>query len=255
MAWMALGGTEKPIPPPVLQVVGDTPVLGTVISRGAAASANMLEVAKVVCGAVLPNAQDRAYARTRYSMEIGDYDLWRRVCAFRNQAPVREIEVLPSEIISVAKTNDRPKFQSAVLVYRRDSPAYLPNTQFWDLYDGQMKSGVGANVIEPECIYPKLTGGKTAEESQRLFDDAYQALRNTNTPGLRPVCPGSSLVPQPGTPEKTLLTAEEQQTWALQGAINAGLSVFSYVDAVTRGEVGVQLAYDQCEQRNLAGNP
>lgn len=257
MAWMALGGTLKPIPPPVLQVVGDTPVLGVAISRGGIASANMLEVAKVVCGAVLPISATSGIATTRYSKKIGDYDLWRRVCAFRNQVPVREISVYFDEIKKVPDPDNRKVFLQEMRLYRRDSAAYTPGTQFWDLYDGQIKTGTGERVIEPECIAPKIYQDKTPEESQRLFDAEYQALRDQNTPGLRPVCPGSSLVPQPGAPAlvKTPVTEEEQQTWALQGAINAGLSVFSYVDAVTRGEVSVQLAYDQCEQRNLAGKP
>lgn len=255
LAWMALGGTLKPIPPAVLQVVGDTPVLGKTISRGAAASANMLEVAKVVCAAVLPTAAQAGYATKKYSREIGDYDLWRRVCAFRNQVPVREISVDSDTILKVSI--ERDAVHEEVRLYRRDSPAYLPGTQFWDLYDGTMKTGVGQGVVEPECLAPKVNGSLGPAESQRAFDAAYEAARARNTPGLRPVCPGSSLVQQPGAPlpEKTPLTVEEQNSWALQGAVNAGFAVFSYVDAVTRNQVPVQLAYDQCEQLKANGQP
>jgi sulfur relay (sulfurtransferase) complex TusBCD TusD component (DsrE family) len=36
--------------------------------------------------------------------------------------------------------------------------------------------------------------------------------------------------------------------WARRGAINAGLSVFLYLDSVMKGAVTIQPSYDHCEE-------
>jgi hypothetical protein len=40
----------------------------------------------------------------------------------------------------------------------------------------------------------------------------------------------------------------EAKHWAQQGAINAGLAVFLYLDSITKGKYAVQPAYNQCDQ-------
>jgi hypothetical protein len=254
MAWMALGGTRANIPDAVLSVVGDTPVLGEPVHRLGAATPNMLEVGKVVCSALLPSADRAGMSRAEYTKTNGDWDVWRRVCGFRNLAPIRRIAV------SSAHVNDVDEQKNPqVLLFRRDPSAYPGDVKFYDAYDGALKVGLGPDVIDPECIIPNVerTDPKYEERIQE-FNAAYQAA--TGSPKLRPRCPpglDTTVLGPDGLPVplKPLFTPEEQQKWALRGAVNAGFSVFAYLDKATREKTVRLPDYDQCERLVLSTKP
>jgi hypothetical protein len=46
--------------------------------------------------------------------------------------------------------------------------------------------------------------------------------------------------------EENQLTDEEQEAWATRGAINAGMSVFVYIDRLVRGEAKPIANYNEC---------
>ena len=255
MAWMALGGTRASIPDAVLSVVGDTPVLGEPVRRLGAATPNMLEVGKVVCSALLPSA-DRVFTnRSEYTKMNGDWDIWRRVCGFRNLAPIRKIAV-PARQVNEVDALKNPQ----VTLYRREPALYPSDTRFYDAYDGVTKGGMGPDVIDPQCIVPDLRKDDDPkfEEHLQEWNAAYQAA--SSSAKLRPRCPpgldetvlGPDLLPAPGKP---LFTPEEQQKWALRGAINAGFSVFAYLDKATREKTVRLPDYDQCERLVMSTEP
>src|SRR4029077_3302818 len=105
LAWMALGGTKKQIPPDLLQVVAATPVVGTPRQRvSGSASANMLQLAQKLCTNVLLSDSMIVTATlgqwpqtfpvnwSGFTVLIGtngDAELWLKVCSLRNRPVVR----------------------------------------------------------------------------------------------------------------------------------------------------------------------
>jgi hypothetical protein len=41
---------------------------------------------------------------------------------------------------------------------------------------------------------------------------------------------------------------ERGKQWALRGAMNAGLAVFSYLDAIAKGKIKPALQYNECSK-------
>jgi len=105
MAWMALGGTEKILPPALLTLVAATPVLGqSRNSLDARGTANMLQLARQLCTDVLLSNDNHTSAnlaglfpfrtldwtnQTSLIGENGDAELWLEVCSLGNRPVVR----------------------------------------------------------------------------------------------------------------------------------------------------------------------
>ncbi len=239
MAWMALGGTRAAIPPAVLQVVGDNPVLGESVSRGVTASANMLEVAKVVCSSLLPTFEGKTGAFGKCSAANGDCDLWRAVCSYDNPFPVRvfpiTVAAIDAGIFDVASTIKTRSSSSYPVVRLYKRAAALANASFLDLTDQTRKTGVGLDVNQPACAVIDAGSAPTrAAELEQAYRAANLAL---------PLC--DAALSEPGA--VPTMTEEEQNSWTLHGAVSAGFSVFTYIDAATKGQVKPKADYDRCE--------
>ena len=105
MAWMALGGTEKILPPALLTLVAATPVLGqSRNSLDARGTANMLQLARQLCTDVLLSNDNHTSAnlanlfpyrtldwtnQTSLIGENGDAELWIELCSLGNRPVVR----------------------------------------------------------------------------------------------------------------------------------------------------------------------
>jgi mono/diheme cytochrome c family protein len=105
MAWMALGGTQKILPPALLTLVAATPVLGqSRNSLDARGTANMLQLARQLCTDVLLSNDNHTSAnlgdyfkyrtldwtnQTSLIGENGDAELWLQVCSLGNRPVVR----------------------------------------------------------------------------------------------------------------------------------------------------------------------
>lgn len=245
VAWMGLGGTKVNLPPSILQLVGATPVLGMqrklTLPDG---SPNMLQVAMELCRQVLPGqstrfSPERAHFVTDGPVDWGlfdsngDAEMWQRLCGFDNAPPIRVIDVI-SDGAGVADFLYGP-----VNLYDR---AAYPSSAPVGTHDAQVASGVSSTNRLPWCL---RAGNNTTDAS-------LQAYANSHPLGGKPlpICPQQmfqDISVLGGASVSPIWTEERITTWARRGAINAGLAVFAYIDAVARGTTLPKPGYDQCE--------
>jgi len=253
VAWMGLGGTLVDLPPPILQLVGATPVFGR--QRNSRFSLpegtpNMLQVALELCKQVLPlggSPPKFDAARSGFITlsgwplfdDNGDADFWQRICSADNLPPIR---VLRLKYVA-ANTSSGAFLQFQDL---RDRTAYPSNTPVGTEF-GTVENTLSAGNRLPWCIeLQSLPGAGTDPTPQQI--DAY-AVERALAGAKLPICPQQlfSNVEVMGTSVPSLWTDERSTTWARRGAINAGLSVFLYLDGVARGTIIPKPAFNQCE--------
>jgi mono/diheme cytochrome c family protein len=282
--WMGLGGTRANIPKTVVASVGRSEILGQrsgieldFVNASAADAANMLEIAKLSCRALMPNRpnplpdtvadQDilfdpargqlvkdpeldgrtpaRAYnvsaagrqqsyyslAKTGLLTTNGHADLWERICLFENPLPVR--------LVSFESNGEKDFFYVSGL-YRREA---------FRVEDGAVGDDTGhiATSLQPDNRAPWCVVAPTDPELIVVFE---QYIERT---GLQlPMC--SDVVASPDAPGRIRqgLNAnsgdDDVERWSIRGAMNAGVSVFVYLDARAKGEVVRKSAYNRCEE-------
>jgi hypothetical protein len=257
-AWLGLGGTQRTIPPSILRVVSDTEVLGVKRPRDKPppTSANMLSAAQEYCWDVL-NSSVRADDRGRPTGGLdlrgnlvnqnGDAELWERLCTVENPQPLR---ALRNAFVKKFGSSNAPNFEVG----------FQPNVNdAWDLYPrdkypsdapvgdhrGQIVTGIQPENLMPWCIRLPLN------PEARALATAY-VNRSENRIGDKPMpfCPESVVPATDFAPEKDGHLARvgpEKAAWADRGAINAGISVYLYLEAITSGARKPTPRYDQCE--------
>jgi hypothetical protein len=231
MAWMGLGGTEVKLPQAALDLVGRSDVGG--FSRGASGSkdANMLSLAATVCGAVLgaPYTSGPSSTLTAGSLngsnlrgfvlnnvpalieEIGDAELWLALCSLNNPPPIRSVN-----------TNSTIGQLFDPLSYPQDAPV--------------------GNHLRATVPYKR----PTSVLADNLFPYCYAA---GSAAELQPRCPANLRPLRVYQNNTTAAANDEVKAWVLRGAVNAGLSVFVFLDLMTRGDPrGRIVRYDECER-------
>jgi hypothetical protein len=229
----------------------------------------MLDVARTFCDDVLPNtlarrkkfeptrgaivtlamtsenspSQDPALISPRVDTN-GDAELWQQLCTFQNPLPMRVVTATWDELAgpSVLKF----EIASTDAVFGSSSGDTTPPTHdLWrrDGYGtgpvgdhlGRIRSGVDSQNLAPWCLRtPSDPSVKTALES--YWHDQWA---DGSPP---PYCPVAFLSDEAGH-----LTDVEASDWSRRGAMNAGLSVFLYLDSVEHGTKPIP-DYDHCEQ-------
>jgi len=252
MAFMALGGTTKLIPQPILNVVSNTPIFGVPRAIPQVGSANMLGTVQYLCYSLLfpgsaPSslgilkvdpgfgstdqwdshnvpweATFGSYDGARKSLTqngplalwFGDAELFARMCSIDNPPPVRVLSVDGSGAIDLSFLDGR--------TYPKDQKVGTDQMT--------VETGVSPTNLLPWC----LTGdpNKLSALTRPVGPDDKVDL---------PLCP--SLVNDP----TNLLDLPDLRSWSFRGAINGGFSVFEYLKA-TKIDQTVQVlpAYDQC---------
>jgi mono/diheme cytochrome c family protein len=249
LPWMALGGTKVKIPPPILNLVANTPVLG-VSRRGggvSTGSANMLQVAQVICGLIagldtgpidpttLNDAQAQVSWHTKYTLipTNGDAELWEKLCTFDNPAPVHELVVVQSADKLALSFNN-----AADLYFAGKYPA---NAAVGD-GAGRSQPSLTADNVTPWCVL-------TPTDPKEV---AYLATLKTSDGSALPMCPNGFI-----SPDNRFKTSKDANgkalrgdidDWAARGAINAGQAVFLYLDRMISKGKGREPRYDECEQ-------
>lgn len=260
MAWMALGGTLVRIPTALLNIVATTRIVGASRSTRhmtATTSPNMLKLAKALCQQVLPAdiansvkvTLDAAFfskgtfdwtEATSLIDTNGDAQMWQHLCSVGNRVVVR---------VPVAKwgTPEDPVIDPVASLYWGD--AYPADAPVLD-HRGHVTSGIQANNVFPMCFR------KPANSEQLALADQYIAAHPVGGPSgpTIPYCPDilfsdpkwllSSVV----DPESSTYTLSDANRWAARGAINAGFSVFLYLDQLVKGKVSPKPQFDHCEQ-------
>jgi len=227
---MALGGTSKLLPPAVLGVVANTQVLGIKrMGQTAVADANMLSTGKHLCLFTLPRTDagisfkfDPATASFNYQQVSapliatnGDLALWQQLCTMGHPAPVRVLLYDPKG----------PGFIAQKLMRASQYPSNAPVGNHLGKIDG----GVLPENQLPWCW--------TATAQEQAAAKAYAHEHAVAGQDL-PECPTGWSAGQ--------LTDEEREAWAVRGAINAGLSVFVYLDDLAQGRIPRRRAFNEC---------
>jgi mono/diheme cytochrome c family protein len=259
MAWMGLGGTSVNIPSQLLQLVAVTKVLDQRRLAAGQLSANMLSQAKSLClsllgttffddvhggGIMTPGAghgylDPLATMNSRLILANGDAELWLDLCSLANPQPVHILQ--PDH-------GGGPNLKMAVI---EDSSGNLT-------IDGN--NGQAPGALLPASLYPagapvgNVAGGTDPglapgnvwpwciDDSAALPDQsaAYAA-------GHMPVCPQAVKDASKGClhAQGTCFGNDDANRWAVRGAINAGFSVFLYVQSIENASAPPD--YNQCE--------
>jgi hypothetical protein len=259
LSWMALGGTQKLIPKAILNVVASTPVLGIPRSLPFVDSANMLGPVQTFCAQMfnfdgMSDTGAPDFGSTPFSVaypepgatwdnwvwksilarvnkvlieQNGDAELWAKLCSIGNPLPVAVVDI-------TMNSNGKPETMSISYYDTKNYPAGDPvgNDR------GGVDTGVQTTNLMPWCIRSPDGSGNPATLQ------AYVASFTTSDGKPLPYCP-SELVTSQGVAQAGM-TVDELRRWSFRGAINGGLSVFLYLDKVSKGYVPIP-PYDQCE--------
>jgi mono/diheme cytochrome c family protein len=273
MAWMALGGTQKQIPPALLNIVATTPILGQQRSFTKVGTPNMLELAQQLCTDILPADVNVAFPTLdgllyRHSQlnltdsttdiigKNGDMELWLRLCAVDNRQVVRVAVPVTGSWTGTTGAKDLC-IQANVSLYWADGyPASAPVMD----HRGQVVNGVTTDNLFPICLQ------RPTDPTQAGYADAFR-MANPVGGNLIPYCPtelfatatNSAGVASPQwqlayttDPMTNQFVYTDAQAWGTRGAINAGLAVFLYIDQLSKGMITAKPPYNQCDQLNMS---
>lgn len=273
MAWMALGGTLQHIPLDIVHQVEVTRILGVPrphpqnLGDNAQVSANMLNLAKGLCSVVLPAGSvsgplnhastqsatrfgimgqqpeegyplfaSRSYAP--FVQSTGDWEMWVHLCSDYNPPVVRVYSVYKKDDVytvglGTVLPGDMPSPRYPGLIYADSYPAM----DVWDQDQQVQHSGVDPKKnLYPAC-FMRPSADDTDGAAKMPFADSFLSHSSM------PTCPDEFLV------KGKRLTEEDTKLWVLNGAITAGMSVFSYLrDPNTDlGHKAPPPYYDECQ--------
>jgi mono/diheme cytochrome c family protein len=255
LAWMTLGGTQRRLPPALLNIVAAQKVFGAGRASNQISptgSPNMLKLAKELCLNALP-AVDANYdltplfrsgrldwgSQTGLIDVNGDAEMWLRLCALNNRKVVRVPFV--SDWTTATKIILAPQES---LWWADAYPATAPVLD----HTGAIVNGVDASNLFPLCIR------QPDDPAQKAAADKFLAAQTVQPP----YCPAElfsgngqyklATSPNPDGPGLPPVLTDARK-WSVRGAINAALSVFLYLDGIERGSIVPKPAFNHCEQR------
>ncbi len=277
VAFMGLGGTEKPIPDSILEQVANTPVFGEVrdwSENPPPATANMLATARSACRVVAPSNTpfdvttgswpEKFYFSTPLNGNSGDGDMWQLLCYEENPGPVFALEGDQWQ----AGSDPTLPWASFHLwgEHRFDRKSYPPNYPVGGAGGKVYPSLTDDNVL-PWCVTPPgveaigvIPGADSVALYQGHVEDLWQNVLGRSDP--IPYCPwvigdlSQSFWDDGGRsdPSKQIPSGgDADNVWEIRGAANAGRAVFAYIDAVAKGTITPQPHYDQCYLLNSSG--
>ncbi len=258
LAWMTLGGTQRVLPPALLNIVAATRVLGARRASNQISptgSPNMLKLAKELCLHTLP-AVNASYdlkplfdnghlswgEQTGLIDVNGDAEMWMRLCSLGNRRIVR-VPYVEQWTSQTGIGAPGPRIVPDLSLYFAD--AYPANAPVLD-HRGQVVQGVTADNLFPLCFK------KPDDPTQLAAANAFRAAQAVQVPYCPPeLFAGGGMwklasLPDPEIPGRRVLT--DARKWSVRGAINAALSVFLYLDGIERGLIIPRPAFNQCEQ-------
>ncbi|HEX2730061.1 MAG TPA: hypothetical protein VHM70_00595 [Polyangiaceae bacterium] len=280
VSWMALGGTLRRIPEPVLTMVRKTKIYGQtrVFADYGVATPNMLEQAVRLCTAWLDSGRgttpfilDQALPgfeekESALLVTNGDLEMWRDLCTFSNPPPVRAIGPIEQRwstqpdphsdsfagfaLVSSSDLDGRPLYPGPNEQPDSADP-YAANKSWFGTQTGHSVHGLFADNTVPWCIMePQVDNPEYSTEWEVNFA-GFKAAWEAEHPGeLMPIC-ADQMTTAFGTTADSLVYAwndDRRDRWARRGAINGGLAVLSYLEAVNEGLLP-KPAYNRCEDR------
>jgi mono/diheme cytochrome c family protein len=285
MAWMGLGGTAVNIPLSILEIVSVSKVLDYQRHVAATElSANMLSQAKALCLGILgPDydggtwkdmnvaggylKQGTSRLNSRLIFGNGDAELWLRMCSIANPMPVHvatltagTTQVQITEIYSsqgLAIDGAGGIAQGSLV----PASAYPVNCAAGDT---SCEVGDETGAVKPNLIPCDDTNVNLPPDDPKACNkwpwclDVPKGATLTdaqvawiNGPNHPPLCPevvhtASHDCMPPANPSATCVGNEAANTWAVRGAINAGMSVFTYLRETLENLPAPPPDYNQC---------
>ena len=145
--------------------------------------------------------------------------------------PVRVVHAFESEIDNDVKSlpQVRPSVYKPRLAATYPADALVGNDQ------GEVEMGIAPGNSAPWCVRRPAV-----PENVAFFEEYWTEHVGATQP--IPYCPQTFL-----DSTTNLFTDEDAERWSVRGAVNAGLVVFLYLDALAKGEVQRLIPYDRCE--------
>lgn len=250
LPWMALGGTKTDIPPPILNLVAATQVLGAKRPEAQPlVDANMLETGRSLCRSIVTRGHDSvfepwllndAYSAAAYQKRSGlllgngDAELWERLCTFDNPAPVRPI--------TVVLNGDTPGLFTGNTYY--NASAYPQGAFVGNVTGGVEKAIISGNSF-PWCV---------VTPSDPALVTFLHSLKGSDGASLAE-CPAGFIDPKNQWVDNDMVGSVDLDRFSSRGAINAGLAVFAYLDRMISQDKGRIVGYDECELLKPAAQP
>ncbi len=261
MAYMALGGTQKHLPQPVLRQVAQAPVFGKLrVNLSLLGSADMLQLGLALCGQIATTDKnvsipltDLIGGRIRWSQYTGlietsgDADLWLRLCNLNNRPIVRVPIVTRGWTTS---TSPGELIIDGYSLYWGDAKGadgkslYPDSAPVMDDH-GRIHRGITADNPFPICVEKPSDPAIVSHA-----DTVLKALAVSGTGPSIPYCPdgfvtaANQLGFDASSPDHSFFDAER---WAARGTINAAMAVFLYLDQIERDPSKRKPLYNQCE--------
>jgi len=177
----------------------------------------------------------------------GDAELWVTLCGLDNPPPIRAIQFVD---VPAHQRSEVPSF-TIVSAYWRDLDGrpQLPSDARIGDHRGGIQVGLQPDNLLPWCVL------KPAADSDRAALLASWHDRPGRADEEPPWCPDSLFVGSgPESARFRVLEVapldapdERRDSWATRGAMNVGASVFSYLDALSRGKVKAKPTPDACD--------
>jgi hypothetical protein len=257
---MALGGTLVKIPNAILEIVGASPVFGErryLASQNL--SANMLSVAKALCVSLLgpyqepvkflPSPYGEGYLdsvlntnlgvetpRSNWQLlsENGDAELWLSMCSVNNPPPIHILNVnlnVASTVAEGAVTMQGAIDPNSGVAYPDWNQGVVP----WTSYPTGAPIGNEHGQTVPFDPGMDSTGSQPANEWPWCVNDTTGFAAENHLPvcpacvlSTTTDCSGASVAPG----ISRYLSLADGNKWAVRGAINAGMSVYLYVESL-----------------------
>jgi mono/diheme cytochrome c family protein len=278
LAWMGLGGTQLVIPAPVVQIVSTTAVFGLQRSiPQSLISGNMLSVAKALCLSLLFGTADPTAmlfhatsgatpidvekvwfttdpsgntlkADSNLFASNGDAELWRSVCTLANPPPVRALygsldSAFQDKIAGGADSSLQP-YSTDLFPPELYGPNPVGNDQGAIDQDGiHPIDGPNPN-FQPWCYRNASSSPEELPKCPSTIDDGSVSMASVDLNilqgGTTPTCSTTTQCWGPA----------EADRWATRGAINTGLVVYLYLQALanpTVTNVTPPTPYNRCE--------
>jgi mono/diheme cytochrome c family protein len=277
MAWMGLGGTAVNIPLAVLQIVAITKVLDQERTLAATSlSANMLSQAKALClgllgptgghaaNATLDVRQGQGYLNAKETQlnpslipSNGDAELWLQLCTAANPSPVHVLAPEPGDGLELKV----PAIQNSEFNFGIAAGTLLAAGSYpAGAAVGNERAGTDPSLCtDPtNCATACTTAGQTGCQPRNVWPWCVDDT-NASPPQVAwiqanafPICPdavkATSHACSGASPPASCLVDVDANRWAVRGAINAGMSVFLYVQSIE--DSAPPADFNQCPQTN-----
>jgi hypothetical protein len=249
VAWMGLGGTQRVIPAAILNVVSAAAVLGEERPNAydaTATSANMLSIAQTLCAQTIGYtpvggvAFDLVHGRINHAdsqkgtsliSDMGDAEMWLKLCGYENQPPVRVVRFLGANILLWWDPSE------AHATWAWYNASNYPATAPIGDQRGNVTTGLQPGNTAPWCMLAPDANDQNAQVALAQV----QATRGSNP---LPICPSDWFN------DANRVSGDDLDKWTLRGAMNAGMSVFLYLDKLEHDALqnkGPQPTYDDCQ--------